>query len=124
MEIVINDEADEVIKQLFDSLKHRSQNNLESMKGSKFVFDYNQLLYYKGHKTNLSLWWVIYRFSWLKPKKQQWILSIKTDDKCFQYAVAVVLYYEKIKKDPWRITKVITFMNKYNWEGINFTAYM
>ena len=56
MEIVINDEADEVIKQLFDSLKHRSQNNLESMKGSKFVFDYNQLLYYKGHKTNLSLW--------------------------------------------------------------------
>ena len=40
IEIMINDEVDEVIKQLFDSLKNRYQNNLESMKGSEFVFDY------------------------------------------------------------------------------------
>ena len=33
IEIMINDEADEVIKELFDSLKNRYQNNLESMKG-------------------------------------------------------------------------------------------
>ena len=46
IEIIINDEADEVIKELFDSLK----NNFESMKGSEFVFDYVQLLYYKCHK--------------------------------------------------------------------------
>ena len=32
IEIMINDEADEVIKELFDSLKNRYQNNLESMK--------------------------------------------------------------------------------------------
>ena len=30
----MNDEADEVIKELFDSFKNRYQNNLESMKGS------------------------------------------------------------------------------------------
>ena len=30
-----NDEADEVIKEPFDSLKNRYQNNLESMKGSE-----------------------------------------------------------------------------------------
>ena len=29
---MINDEADEVIKELFDSLKNRYKNNLESMK--------------------------------------------------------------------------------------------
>ena len=40
IEIIINDEADEVIKEIFDSFKNRYQNNLESMKGSKFVFDY------------------------------------------------------------------------------------
>ena len=40
IEIMINDEADEVIKELFDSLKNRYQNNLESMKGSNFVFGY------------------------------------------------------------------------------------
>ena len=44
IEIMINDEADEVIKDFFDSLKSRCQNNLESMKGNEFVFDYVQLL--------------------------------------------------------------------------------
>ena len=37
---MINDEADEVIKELFDSLKSRYQNNLESIKSIEFVFDY------------------------------------------------------------------------------------
>ena len=38
MEIIINDEADEVTKELFDSLKNRYQNNLESIKVSELVF--------------------------------------------------------------------------------------
>ena len=37
IEIMINDEADEVIKELFDSLKNRYQNNLESIKNRGFV---------------------------------------------------------------------------------------
>ena len=37
IEIMINDKANEVIKKtLFDLLKNRYQNNLESMKGSEF----------------------------------------------------------------------------------------
>ena len=55
IEIMTNDEADEVIKELFYSLKNRYQNNLESMKESEFVFDYVQSLYYKCHKINLNL---------------------------------------------------------------------
>ena len=51
---MINDEADEVIKKLFKPLKNRYQNNLESMKGSEFVFNYVHLLYYKCHKINLN----------------------------------------------------------------------
>ena len=49
IEIMISNEADEIIKELFDSLKNSYQNNLESMKGSELVFDYVQLLYYKCH---------------------------------------------------------------------------
>ena len=49
---MINDEAGEVIKELFDSLENRYQNNLESMKISEFVFDYIQLLYTKCPKIN------------------------------------------------------------------------
>ena len=40
IEIMINDEADKVIKELFNSLKNRYQNNLESIKGSDFFFEY------------------------------------------------------------------------------------
>ena len=46
IEIMVNDEADEVIKQHFESLKkYNLQNNLQLMKGSAFVFDYVYLLY-------------------------------------------------------------------------------
>ena len=37
---MINDEEDEIIEQLFDSVKNRYQNNLESMRSSESVFDY------------------------------------------------------------------------------------
>ena len=40
IETMINDKANEGIKELFDSLKNRYQNNWESMKGSEFVFEY------------------------------------------------------------------------------------
>ena len=46
IEIIINDEEDEVIKDLLDSLKNRYQNNLESMKGSHFVFNYVHFFHY------------------------------------------------------------------------------
>ena len=52
IKVMMNDEADEVIKELFYSLKNRYQNNLESMKGSEFVFNYVHFLYYKCHETN------------------------------------------------------------------------
>ena len=52
MKILISDEADEVIKKLFHSLKNRYQSNLESKKRRDFFFDYVYLLYYKCHKIN------------------------------------------------------------------------
>ena len=70
---MISDEADEVIKKLFDSLKNRYQNNLESMKDSELVFDYVHLLYSKCHKINLShdgLY--IDSPKWIKSKKRNY----------------------------------------------------
>ena len=54
IEIMINDEVEEVIEKLLESLKNRYQNNLESMRRSAFVFDYVKLLYYKCYKINLN----------------------------------------------------------------------
>ena len=45
IEITINNEADDVIKEHFDSLKNRYQSNVEPMKSSELVFDYVHLLY-------------------------------------------------------------------------------
>ena len=44
-------DANDVIEKLFKSLCSRYQENLEtSMKGSDFIFDSVQLMYYKCHK--------------------------------------------------------------------------
>ena len=49
IEIMITDVTDEIMEKLFNFLKNRYQNNLQSMRGSEFVFDYVQLLYHKCH---------------------------------------------------------------------------
>ena len=78
IETMINDEADEVIKELFDSLKSRYQNNLQWMEGSEFVFDYVHLWCYKYHKVNLNHGRSYIDFTdWIKAKKQQKISLIK-----------------------------------------------
>ena len=41
IEIMINDLTDKVIHGMYDSPKNRYQNNLKSMKGGEFVFEYN-----------------------------------------------------------------------------------
>ena len=99
IEITINDEADEVMKKLFDSLKNRYQNNLESMKGSDFVFDYVHLFYYKCHKINLNRG-ASYIDSpyWIKNKKATINPINKKDIKYFQCAVTIALSHEEIKK--------------------------
>ena len=99
------------------------QNNLELMKGSEFVFDYVQLFYYKCHKINPNCSGSYIDFpDWIKNKKATISRFNKKDNKCFQYAVTVALNYEEIKKDPQRTTKIKPFINKCNWEGINFPS--
>ena len=67
---MINNEADEVIKELFDLFKNRYQNNLESVEDNDFVFDYVHLLYYKCHKINPNYSGsYIDSFDWIKKQK-------------------------------------------------------
>ena len=116
IEIMMNDKADEVKDELFQSLPTKFQNGLEtSMNVSDFIFDCIYLLYFKCHKINPN-----YRGSyidspdWIKNKKATINRTNKKDKKCFQYAVTVTLNHEEIKKYPQRITKIKPFINKYN----------
>ena len=55
IKIMIGNETDEIIKELFDSLLQRYQEGLEeSTKGSKFVFDSVDLFYYKCYWVSLN----------------------------------------------------------------------
>ena len=72
IEIMINDEADEAIEELFKPLQNRYQNNLgESISGSEFVFDYVHVLFYKLHKKNPNRGGsYIDSPNWIRTKKQ------------------------------------------------------
>ena len=85
------------------------------MRGSAFAFPYTQLLCYKIHLYHTST-----SPDWIKNKRAKINPSIK--NKCFQYAVTVSLNYEEIQKGPQRITKIKSFINKYNLKGINYPS--
>ena len=82
-----------------------------------------QLLNYKCHKINPHHEGsYIDSPDWIKNKKAPINPINKKDNKCFQYAVTVMLNHEEIKKALQRITKIQHFINKYNWERVNFPS--
>ena len=68
-------DANDVMDKLFKPLRSIYQVNLEtSMKGSDFIFDSVQILYYKCHKVNFSRGGShIDSPDWVKKKNQQQI---------------------------------------------------
>ena len=55
IEIMICSETDDIIDEFFESLLQKYQEGLEeSMKGSEFIFDSVDLLYYHLQKTSLK----------------------------------------------------------------------
>ena len=93
------------------------------MRGSEFIFDSVDSLYYNLTKVGLSRGGsYIDSPEWLKNKKAT--INLKNnDDKCFQYALTVALNYEQIFKSPQRISKVKPFIDKYNWKEIDIPSH-
>ena len=116
-------DADEIIKELFKSLLQRYQENLrEKMRGSDFVFDGVNFLYYDFNKISISRGGsYIDSPKWLTDKKS--IINPKNNDyKCFQYAVTLALNLDKINKNSQRISKIKPFIEEYNWKDIDFPS--
>ena len=124
VEIKICSETDEIIEDLLEYFLQKYQEGLqESMRGSEFVYDSVNLLYRNLNKVSLSRGGsYIDSPKWLKNKKAT-INPKNKDDKCFQYALTVALNYEKIKKDPQRISKIKAFIDQYNWKEIDFPSH-
>ena len=111
-------------KHLFESFLQKYQEGLEeSMRGSEFVYDSVDVLYYNFNKISLSRdGSYIDSPKWLKNKKTTVNPQNKKDDRCFQYAVTVVLNYEQIGDHPERISKIKSFIGKYDWKEIDFPS--
>ena len=111
------DNVNGVIK---ESLLCRYKIELEtSMRGSDFIFDGVNLIYYitnviKKFKRGGSY---IDSLNWIKKNKATINLK-KRDGKCFQYAATVPLNCEETKWNPEIISNMKPFINKYNWDKI------
>ena len=58
---------------------------------------------------------------WLRSKKEAIINNNNNNNNNnFQNALDGSLNYQTIKKDPQRISKLKTYINTYDWEGIKF----
>ena len=124
VKIMMGSETYEITEELFKSFLQKYQEELEkSMRGSEFVYDSVDALHYNLNKVSLSRGGSYIDFpKWLKNKKAT-INPKNNDDKRFLYALTVALNYEKIKKDPQRISKIKPFTDKYNWKDIDFASH-
>ena len=119
--IMIGSETNEVIEELFKSFLQWHQKNLEeSMRGSEFVFDGVNALYYDLNKISLNRGKSYIDSPKSLKNKKATINPKNNDDKCFQCAIPVALYYAQIKDHPERISKIEPFIDQYNWKEIDF----
>ena len=72
--------------------------------------DDEKYYYYFAVKIKLEL----YSSEQLRSKKE----SITNEDNCFQNALNDSLDYQRIKRDPQKISKLKPYINKYNWKDI------
>ena len=93
------------------------------MRGSEFIFDSVDLLYYHFQRISLKRGGsYVDSPKWLKDKKV--IINPKNNDnECLQYASTVALNHQKIKKDLQRTSKVKPFISQCEWEGIDFPSH-
>ena len=111
MEMIIGNETNEIIEEIFDSLLQKYQRGLEeSMKGSELIFDSVDLLYYEFLKISLNRGGsYIDSPNWLKNKKAT-INPKNNNDKCFKYAITGALNHKRIVKDQQEISKIKLFI--------------
>ena len=123
VEFMNGSDTDEIIKELFKSLLQRYQENLqEKMKGSDFVFDGVNYLYYDLNKISISKGGS-YIDSPKRPKDKKSTINSKNNYyKCFQYDVTLALNLDKINKNSQGISKIKPFIEEYNWKDINFPS--
>ena len=93
------------------------------MRGSKFVPDSIDLLYYHLQKIDLKRGGSYIDFrEWLENKKTT-INPKNNDENCFWYALTVALNSQNVEKNPQITSKIKSFIDQYNWREIIFPSH-
>ena len=58
-------------------------------------------------------------WTWWKIKRPQ-LTQIAKDNKCLKCAANVPLDYKETESHTEKVSYIKPFINKYNWEGINY----
>ena len=145
VKIMLGNKTDDIIKELFESFKKRYQEGLETkMKGSPFVFESVNLLYYRLHQISLNRGGSYIDSPEGLKNKRATINPKNKNNECFKYAITVALNHGRYEKDPQRISKIKPFIDQYkldmkktlkeyqklsllliniNWKGIEFPSH-
>ena len=102
-EFMVGSETEEVAEKLFMSILQKYQDNLQNkMKGSDFIFNGINYLYYDLNRITISKGGsYIESPKWLKDKCC--INKKNNDNKCFQYASTLALNFNNIDRNPQKI---------------------
>ena len=96
------------------TLVYKSEHNYNRENNALLLMINDDEKYYFAVKSKLEL----YSSEWLRSKKE----SITNEDNCFQNALNDSLDYQRIKKDPQKISKLKPYINQYNWKDIKFPS--
>ena len=126
IEIFMGSDTDDIIDKLFDTILQRFEEARETSneRESEFIHENVGLLYYYFHKMDMKrARSYIKSHEWLKSKKATINPKNIKDYKCFQYAIIISLNHQNIGNDPQIISIIKSFINQYNWKGIEFPSH-
>ena len=120
-EIILGNKTNDIINGLRKSFLSKYQEEEKILRnGSNFVFDSVNLLYVNIHKIDLKRGESYIKSPERILNKRATINPKYKDNKCFQYSVTVTLNHQKIENHPERISNIKSFIDNYNWKGIDF----
>ena len=118
IEIMMGREAGKIIKELFESFLQNYHKDLEKiMRGSAFIRDSVDLLYYHLQKISLKRVGSYIDSPKLFKNKKATINPKNNGNNCFQYALTATLNHH-----PERMSNLKPFIDQYNWKGINISS--
>ena len=117
------DDTQEFIKMLYESMLKNFEKESNSLSGSNFVFEGVDLTYVQFIRLKLKRGGsYIPTTPWIHDKKAVINPQNTKDDCCFAYSVIISIHSDETGKNAHRISKLVPFIDRYDWKGISFSS--